>query len=194
VLADIAQIGYPVVLMLVMAESSGIPVPGETALITASIGASQGKLELPLVIALAASGAIIGDNLGYWFGRRGGRWLLERPGRFARQRRAVLEYGEPFFERHGPKAVFYGRWILGLRVWASWLAGATRMPWRTFLGWNAAGGIAWATTVGVLAYLAGSAAESVFKAFGLIALGAIAVAGLTLLAMRRRRAAAGRRR
>ena len=186
VLADIANIGYPLVLLLVMVESSGVPVPGETALITASVAASQGRLEIAGVIALAATGAIIGDNAGYLFGRRGGRWLLERPGRLERRRRQVLEYGEPFFDRHGPKAVFYGRWILGLRVWASWLAGATRMPWPRFLMWNALGGIAWATTVGLLAYLLGSAAETLFQALGAVALAGVLVMAIGAVVFHRR--------
>lgn len=185
-LADIANIGYPLVLLLVMVESSGVPVPGETALITASVAASQGRLEIAGVIALAAAGAIVGDNAGYLFGRRGGRWLLERPGRLERRRRQVLEYGEPFFDRHGPKAVFYGRWILGLRVWASWLAGATRMPWSKFLVWNALGGIAWATTVGLLAYLLGSAAETLFQALGAVALAGVLVMAIGAVALHRR--------
>ena len=127
--------GYPLLFLLVMGESSGVPIPGETALITAAVLASRGKLQIELVIPLAASAAIVGDNAGYLFARKGGRWLLERPGRFERQRREVLRIGEPFFERHGAKAVFFGRFLLGLRVWASWLAGATRMPWRSFLFW-----------------------------------------------------------
>src|SRR4029077_6651576 len=113
---------------------------------------SRGKLQIELVIILAAGAAIVGDNIGYLIGRKGGRWLLERPGRFHRQRRNVLAIGEPFFERHGPKAVFFGRFLLGLRVWASWLAGATHMRWRSFAFWNAAGGICWASTIGLLAY------------------------------------------
>ena len=144
--------GYPLLFVLVMAESSGVPIPGETALITAAVLASGGKLKIELVIPLAAAAAIVGDNIGYLIGRKGGRWLLERPGRFQRQRLDVLETGEPFFERHGPKAVFFGRFILGLRVWASWLAGATRMRWRSFFLWNALGGICWASAIGLLAY------------------------------------------
>ena len=151
--------GYPILFLLVMAESGGVPLPGETALIVGAVLASQGKLQIELVIALAALAAIVGDNIGYLIGRKGGRWLLERPGPFYRQRRAVLEMGEPFFERHGPKAVFFGRFILGLRTWASWLAGATRMRWRTFLLWNALGGICWATAIGLIAYFLGSVRE-----------------------------------
>jgi membrane protein DedA with SNARE-associated domain len=180
--------GYPLLFLIVMAESSGVPVPGETGLITAAVLASRGKLQIELVILLAAAGAIIGDNIGYLIGRKGGRWLLERPGRFHRQRLQVLATGEPFFERHGPKAVFFGRFLLGLRVWASWLAGATRMHWRSFVLWNACGGIAWATAIGLLAYLLGNSAGNAIEAFGLYGLAAFVLAvGAALLAHRRHR-------
>jgi membrane protein DedA with SNARE-associated domain len=178
--------GYPLLFLIVMGESSGVPVPGETALITAAILASKGKLQIEAVIGLAAAGAIIGDNIGYVIGRKGGRWLLERPGRFYEHRRRVLETGEPFFERHGAKAVFFGRFILGLRVWASWLAGATRMNWRSFVLWNALGGIVWATAVGLASFYLGRAAGDVVKTFGLYGLGAAAVAIATFLLMHRR--------
>src|SRR4051812_4551026 len=177
--------GYLALFLLVMAESSGIPLPGETALITAAILASQGKLQIELVIALAALAAIIGDNLGYLVSRKVGRRLLERPGLFERRRRQVLEIGEPFFERHGPKAVFIGRWILGLRTWASWLAGATGMPWRSFAVWNAAGGISWATTIGLVAYFVGATATSAITAFGLFGLLAVVLATAGVLVLRR---------
>jgi membrane protein DedA with SNARE-associated domain len=178
--------GYPLLFLIVMGESSGAPVPGETALITASILASRGKLQIELVIVLAAAAAIVGDNIGYVIGRKGGRWLLERPGRFYRQRRQVLETGEPFFERHGPKAVFFGRFILGLRVWASWLAGATRMEWRSFVLWNALGGICWATVIGLLSYYLGHAAGDAVKTFGLYGLAAAALAIATAVFAHRR--------
>jgi membrane protein DedA with SNARE-associated domain len=181
------NLGYPALVLLIMLESSGVPLPGETALITAAVLASQHRLQIALVIALAAAAAIVGDNVGYLIGRKGGRWLLLRPGPFAGHRARVLEVGEPFFARHGSKAVFVGRWILGLRTWASWLAGASHMPWRSFSLWNAAGGITWATTIGLVAYYAGHSATSTIALFG--------VAGLTstlglpgvLLARRRRR-------
>ena len=178
-------VGYPALFLLVMAESSGIPLPGETALITAAILASQGKLQIALVIPVAALAAIIGDNLGYLISRRFGRALLERPGPFERRRRQVLKIGGPFFERHGPKAVFFGRWIVGLRTWASWLAGANRMPWRSFAIWNAAGGISWAATIGLVAYLVGNTATSAIAAFGLFGLLAVVVAGAGALLVRR---------
>ena len=181
------NIGYPTLFLLVLAESSGIPLPGETALIGAAVLAGQHHLQIPLVIGLAATAAIVGDNVGYLVGRRGGRWLLQRPGPFARQRARVLETGEPFFARHGSKAVFLGRWILGLRTWAAWLAGASRMHWRSFFVWNAAGGISWATAVGLLAYYAGHSAAATATLFGVVGLiGALAVPG-ALIARRRRR-------
>jgi membrane protein YqaA with SNARE-associated domain len=121
--------------------------------------ASQHRLQIALVIAFAAAAAILGDNAGYLIGRKGGRWLLLRPGPFARRRARVLEVGGPFFARHGSKAVFLGRWILGLRTWASWLAGASHMPWRSFSLWNAAGAISWATTIGLVAYYGGRSAN-----------------------------------
>jgi membrane-associated protein len=184
---DLSHIGYPALFGLVMAESSGAPVPGETALITAGVLAGQGHLEIAIVIALAATAAIVGDNLGYLIGRHGGRRLLTRPGRFAAHRAKVLEYGEPFFARHGPKAVFFGRWILGLRVWASWLAGITHMPWRSFLMYNALGGISWAITVGLLAYLAGDAIETIIRDVGIGAFALVAVVAGALYVVHRRR-------
>lgn len=188
-LIDVNHTGYLVLLLLVMAESGGVPVPGETALITGGILASQGKLQIELVIMVAASAAIIGDNLGYQIGRKGGRWLLERPGRFHRQRLQVLASGEPFFERHGPKAVFFGRFLLGLRVWASWLAGATHMRWRSFVFWNACGGICWATAIGLLAYFLGHAAGNAIQTFGLFGLAAVllVVGGLLIAHFRHSR-------
>jgi membrane protein DedA with SNARE-associated domain len=184
--------GYPLLFLVVMAESSGVPVPGETGLIAAAVAASQGKLQIELVIVLAAVAAIVGDNIGYQIGRKGGRWLLERPGRFERQRRQVLVTGEPFFERHGPKAVFFGRFLLGLRVWASWLAGANQMRWRSFFLWNALGGICWASGVGLVAYFLGSTAGSAIQAFGLYGLAAVLVAiAVFLIAHRRHRREAG---
>jgi membrane-associated protein len=178
--------GYPLLFLLVMGESSGVPIPGETALITAAVLASRGKLQIESVIALAAIAAIVGDNIGYLIGRKGGRWLLERPGRFHRQRLEVLRTGEPFFERHGPKAVYLGRFVLGLRVWASWLAGATRMPWRSFLLWNALGGISWAIAIGLLAYFLGSSAGNAIEAFGIYGLAAALVAVVSAFVLHRR--------
>jgi membrane protein DedA with SNARE-associated domain len=178
--------GYPLLFLLVMSESGGAPIPGETSLIAAAVLASQGKLQIELVIPLAAAAAIVGDNIGYLIGRKGGRWLLERPGAFQRQRQEVLRVGEPFFEAHGPKAVFFGRFLLGLRIWASWLAGATRMRWRAFVLWNALGGIAWASAIGLIAYFLGHSAGSAVEAFGLYGLAAVLLGVIGGLILHRR--------
>jgi membrane-associated protein len=178
--------GYPLLFLVVMGESSGMPIPGETGLIAAGVLSSSGKLEIGVVIVIAATAAIVGDNIGYMIGRKGGRWLLERPGPFQRQRKTALAVGEPFFERHGPKAVFFGRFLLGLRVWASWLAGATRMPWRSFVLWNALGGIVWATAVGLLAYFLGHSASNAIQTFGIFGLVAVVVAVVSMFIAHRR--------
>lgn len=185
--------GYPLLFLLVMGESSGVPIPGETALITAAVLASRGKLTIEAVIPLAALGAIVGDNIGYVIGRKGGRWILERPGRFHRQRLEVLRVGEPFFKRHGPKAVFFGRFVLGLRVWASWLAGATHMHWRSFVLWNALGGVCWATGVGLIAYFLGRSASNVLETFGIYGLVAAVLAVIGALILHRRSQSRGPR-
>lgn len=144
------------------------------------------------MIALAALAAMIGDNAGYLIARKAGRRLLERPGVFARRRRQVLDTGEPFFERHGPKAVFFGRWIVGLRTWASWLAGAARMPWRAFALWNAIGGISWATTVGLAAYLLGQSASSALAAFAIFGAATAILTAVSALIVKLRRQRGGR--
>jgi len=185
------HLGYPAVAGLVALESMGIPVPGETALIAGAVLAHQGQLDIVILIAVVAAAAIVGDNVGYLIGRRGGRALLERSGPFERHRRAVLRKGEPFFERHGPKAVFLGRWVAGLRIAAAWLAGINRMRWTTFLVWNAAGGIAWAVSVGLVGYFVGAAAEKLIRDVGFVAVALVVVAALVVAALvviRRRRA------
>jgi membrane-associated protein len=172
--------GYLLLAALVGGESAGVPLPGETALITAAVLASQGRLSISLVVATAAAGAIVGDNFGYLLGRKGARRLLERPGRLEESRRNLLRRGEKFFARHGGKTVFLGRWLPFLRITAAWLAGANRMHWLRFVAWNAAGGIAWAASIGVLAYFAGEAVASVLHTAGYIALG---IFGVALLAV-----------
>lgn len=161
-----AHLGYLVLFALIAAESAGVPLPGETALFAAGVLARNGELEIALVILVAAVAAIVGDNVGYMLGRRGARALLLLPGPFARHRAAFFERGEPFFERHGPKAVFLGRFVSILRIGVAWLAGMHRMRWREFFFWNALGGIAWAALVGMLAYALGEAVEKVFAVAG----------------------------
>jgi len=180
-----AHLGYPILFGLVGAESVGIPVPGETALITAGVLARHGQFHIELVIVIAATAGILGDNIGYLIGRKGGRKLLERPGLLEDRRRELLEKGEPFFEKHGAKAVFLGRWVAGLRIAAAWLAGINRMHWPVFLFWNALGAVAWATSVGLLAYYLGPTAERIFKYVGVTGIAVAALALVAFLAWRR---------
>jgi membrane protein DedA with SNARE-associated domain len=189
------DVGYPVLFALVAIETMGIPVPGETAIFTAGILASRDELQIEAVIAVAAAGAIIGDNIGFAIGRRYGRRLLLAPGPLERHRRRVIELGEPFFERHGPKAVFLGRWITGLRITSAWLAGVNRMSWPTFLFWNALGGICWAAVVALVAYYLGRGAERVFNVAGLGGAVVVVAGGVIvwLVVRRRERARKGRR-
>jgi undecaprenyl-diphosphatase len=187
-----ARTAYFGLFALVGIEAAGIPVPGETALIAAGVLASHGDVKIELVILLAGLASILGDNVGYLIGRTGGRRLLERPGLLEHHRRQVLEHGEPFFARHGPKAVFHGRWVAGLRIAAARLAGINRMPWRRFVFWNALGGVTWATSVGLLAYLLGPPAEKIFRTVGLVgvSLAVLALAGFVLWRRARARRAA----
>ena len=175
------RLAYPALFLLVEGESSGIPLPGETSLIVAAILASQGRLSLPLVIGTTAAAAIIGDNVGYVIGRKGARRLLTREGRWAERRRRLLERGEAFFRRHGGKTVFVGRWLPGLRVTAAWFAGAHRMPWWRFALWNALGGAAWATSVGLAAYFLGPAAFPVVRSAGLAGVAVVLLLALALV-------------
>jgi membrane protein DedA with SNARE-associated domain len=181
-----SQLGYPALFGLVFAESAGVPLPGETALLTAGVLAGAGHLALPLVVAVAIAAAVTGDTLGYWLGRRGGRAVLTRPGPFAGTRAHALETGERFFARHGAKTVFLGRFVPGVRVAAAALAGAGAMPWPRFAVYNVCGAFAWASTVAGLASLVGPA---VAVSFGLAALAAATAAGLLAILRARRRAA-----
>jgi membrane-associated protein len=188
VLIDIPEnAGYVAVAVFVGVEASGIPVPGEAALIAASVLASQGKLSIELVIAIAATAAIVGDNVGYLLGRRFGRRLMERPGRAKAGREMALARGEQLFDRHGPKAVFLGRWIALLRIWAAWLAGIAGMRWRSFLLWNALGGIGWALFFGLLGYWGGEATAELVARLGVGAAVAVGVAALVLWVVLHRR-------
>jgi len=151
----VASYGYAVLFVLVGLESLGIPLPGETALVAAAALAAAGHLSIYGVVATAMAAAILGDNGGYWIGRTGGIALVRRYGRFIHLNEAHLERARHFFERHGPKTVFIGRFIALLRTWAAVLAGAARMPYATFLLYNALGGICWSVIFGTLGYVFG---------------------------------------
>jgi len=152
--------GYLAVLLFIAIESTGIPFPGETMLLVASIYAgTTHRLSIPLVIVAAASGAILGDNLGFWVGREGGFRLLRRYGRYIRLDERKLKLGLYLFRMHGGKVVFFGRFVAVLRAWAAFLAGTNRMPWPPFLLFNALGGIVWATVYGLGGYFLGESID-----------------------------------
>jgi len=152
-----------------------LPLPGETALITAGGLAAAGHLALPLVIAVAIVAAVAGDTLGYWVGRKRGRAFLLRDGFLAGHRRHAVARADRFFARNGTVTVFVSRFIPGVRVVAAVMAGATQMPWPRFAAANALGAVLWATTVASLAYLLGPAGAASLALAGL-ALGPLALA------------------
>jgi membrane protein DedA with SNARE-associated domain len=173
--------GLAALFLVVMLESGGIPLPGETALVTAGVFASRGQLNIVSVVVVAAAAAIVGDNLGYWAGRTGGRKLIERSRLLSRWFEGALPWSEKFFKRHGSKTIFIARFFAVLRVTAAWLAGISRMHWWTFFLWNAAGGICWAAAVGLVAYYAGQAAADAISRYGLIGGGVLV--GLMLVGL-----------
>jgi membrane protein DedA with SNARE-associated domain len=162
--------GLPLLFAVVLLESFGIPLPGETALIAFGLLAAEGHYSIATVIAIAGAGAIVGDNLGYWLiGRLGGRALFRRWSWLNTYSDRVLPRAESLMKRHGGKTVFFGRFVSVLRYTVAWVAGLSRMTWWRFLFWNAAGGIAWATAVGLTAYYGGQAAADAIKRYGLYA-------------------------
>lgn len=147
--------GYGVVFMAMLLESAGLPLPGETITLLGGYAAGSGQLQVLGVIAAAASGAIIGDSLGYWIGRRAGWPFLLRMGALLRQSPDQLEAHRLRFLRHAGKSVFLGRFVAVLRVVAGPMAGAVGMPYRRFLIFNCAGAVLWASTMVSLAWLGG---------------------------------------
>ena len=178
-----SSLGLPALAALVFGESAGLPIPGETALIVAGGLAAAGHLSLPAVILVAALAATTGDMLGYWIGRRGGRKLLMRDGRFSAHRLAALAKADHYFDRYGVVTVFFARFVPGVRVIGALAAGATEMRWRSFAIANMLGCLTWATTVGTFAYVAGPQGSLVLVALGL----SVATVGFVLTTVKARR-------
>lgn len=187
--------GYLAVLLFVGIESTGIPFPGETMLLTAAIYAGTGHLSIVGVIAAAAVGAIMGDNLGYIAGRYGGHALVERYGRIIHLRPEHLKRAERFFDKYGDRTVFFGRFVAVLRAWAAFLAGVNCMRWPKFFAFNAAGGILWAILYGVLGYELGNNLPLLHRVERIIGVGGVVAAAVVILAAfivwRRRRGKRG---
>src|SRR5215203_879057 len=162
----ISQYGYLIVFFGVMAESTGVPLPGETILISAGILAQRGGLDLGDAIFFGILGAIVGDQIGYWVGHEGGRPFILRYGRYILVTPERLERAEAFFARHGGKAVFMARFFSGFRVFGALVAGMSRMRWGTFLVYNALGGAVWATAAVLVGYFLGSSLALVERWLG----------------------------
>ncbi|MGD0723282.1 MAG: DedA family protein [Roseiarcus sp.] len=168
--AFITTYGYFAVFVVVALESAGVPMPGETALVTAAIFAGQGSLDIKWVIASAALAAVLGDNAGYWVGREFGFPLVLRYGRYIRLDEGRLKLGQYLFQRQGGKIVFFGRFVAVLRAFAALLAGINRLAWPRFFFFNAAGAIVWASLFGLGGYFLGHAFERYARPVGLAAL------------------------
>ncbi|MFO1060723.1 MAG: DedA family protein [Dongiaceae bacterium] len=181
----LATYGYWAVFGVIALESMGLPLPGESALIAAAIYAgTTHDLALPLVVAAAAAGAILGDNAGYWIGREAGLRLLLRFGPWVGLDQARIKLGQYLFLRRGGSIVFFGRFVALLRTFAALLAGASCMRWSRFLLCNAAGGTCWAVLYGCGGYFLGHAIGRIAGPLGWVALalaGALVLAGLWFL-------------
>jgi membrane protein DedA with SNARE-associated domain len=168
--------GYPVLFAFVILENAGIPVPGETAVLAGGFLASKAggyRFHIGLVILLVFVAAVLGDNFGFWMGRRWARPYLLRGRRFLLLTPAILDKADNYFERFGSWTIFFARFITGLRVVGALAAGTCGMPWRRFLFANASGAITWATTISLVGYFLGEYLHLIERALrrgGLIAL------------------------
>jgi len=184
--------GYWAVFFGVMLENAGLPVPGETILLIAGYFASTGQFHLPLVMLIAATGAVVGDNIGFAVGHHFGRGFLLRVGRFFFLTPKRVEHMENYFKRHGNKTILVARFITGLRVFAALLAGASRkMPWRVFVLYNMAGAVLWSVVITTLCCLFGASLPILVKwvgRSGTILLIAAIVIGVIVWRVRRHRA------
>jgi len=171
----------------VAVESMGVPVPGETMLVTAALYAGTGgQLSVTQVVLAAVVGAVAGDNAGFWIGRTAGlRWVMRHPSRLGLTPRR-LKLGQYLFRRHGGKVVFFGRFIAVLRVLAAFLAGLNGMDWGHFMIYNASGAIVWASAYGIGAYVFGETLANALRSIGVVLGIATAAAVVGTLVMARR--------
>ncbi len=182
--------GYWIVFFGVMLENAGLPVPGETILLAAGFFASQHHFSVLAVMAIATTGAVMGDNCGYWVGHRVGRSLLIRYGRYVMLTESRFRGMEKYFESHGDKTVLVARFITGFRVFTALFAGATGMRWSKFLLFNVMGAISWAVVMTLLGFFFGKSwnlLEQYIKGAGLVLVAVIAVAFVVYLILRRRK-------
>ena len=181
-----AQHGYLIMVVLIGGESAGLPLPGETSLLAGAVEAQRGVLSLPWVMTAGAVAAMVGDNIGYLVGSRAGRPALLRYGRLIHIRERELLVLDYYFSHHGAKTVFFGRWVTILRVGAALFAGASRMPWRSFLLWNALGSVAWAVGVSLLGFFFAASVGAVRSVVGYLGIAAFVAALVVLFLVLRR--------
>ncbi len=173
--------GYAAVFVLIMGESAGVPLPGETVLVGAAVFASTGRgLDIRLVVLTAACAAILGDNLGFWIGRTWGDRLLDRVGPRLGLDARKRTLGQYLFRRYGGAIVFFGRFVAVLRTYAALLAGVNKLRPLAFFGYNAAGGIVWALVFGLGGYLLGEGLKRITGPVGWAALAAAAIGAVVL--------------
>jgi len=176
----IHQYGYAAIFVCIVLESIGLPLPGESLMIAVAIYAAHTqRLNIFVIVPLAAAGAICGDQIGYFIGRSIGYRVLVRWGHKIHITDERMELGRFLFRKYGGGIVFAGRFIAILRTSAAVLAGANKMPWHTFLLWNALGGIGWTALYGFGAYALGDAAKHIS---GPVGIGMAVIGGLALLA------------
>jgi membrane protein DedA with SNARE-associated domain len=186
-LAD--AIGYPAAGLGILIESAGIPFPGETMLLAVAAYAAAGHLDIRVVVAIGAAGALVGANVGYAVGYLGGRPFVERLGHLFHINPGHLARSEMFFARHGSATILLARFVLGLRTWASVMAGMARMPFWRFQLFSAAGGVLWAVVVGGVGYYLGSnwgLVERLIRYLGFGGLAVVSAVIVTALLLRRR--------
>lgn len=185
---------YPVLLLLVLLESLGVPLPGEIALVTAAAYASSGHISIAIVIALAALGASVGGVLGYWIGIKGGLPLVTRYGGYLGVKKSHVERAHAFFERNGSKTILFGRFVAILRTWAAVVAGAAAMSFTKFVTYNTIGSIVWAIVFGLLGFYFGRDLPLLEKYISRVSFGVlvVAVVGIALFfLLKRSKAGAG---
>lgn len=185
-----AQYGYWTIALALLLENAGVPVPGETVLLFASfLAVSEHELDLPWIIVVGTLAATFGDNLGYVIGHYGGRPLLERWQHLFHVRPHHIARGERLFRRHGPVAIFFARFIFGMRVVAGPLGGVLRMPWRRFALFNALGAVTWVSVISLVGYFFGTqwgTLVHIFKDLDYALLGALVLLLLWLWLRRRK--------
>ena len=189
--AIVDALGYPAAGLGILIESAGIPFPGEALLLAAAAWAAARHHSIVLVVLFGFTGAVVGSNIGYYLGYRGGRPFVERFGSIFRIRPEHIARSELFFARHGDKAVLGSRFILGLRTWGSMLAGMARMPFWRFQLFSALGALAWAVAVGTVGFLLGNnlpLIESILSGIGIGGLVLVVLIVMTLVAVRWRAA------